>query len=107
MTRAMTPVRIALLAAAFAAALFLPVGDGVAGESDRAPSSSVAPVAPVVAACEEGECPSVVLCEPGSVWDARARTCRQVSFCPGDRKVQIPGGPCELYCRPGMEANPV
>ena len=99
----MAPVRIALLAAAFAAAMFLPVGDGVAGESDRAPSS---PVAPVVVACEEGECPSVVLCEPGSVWDARARTCRQVSFCPGDRKVQIPGGPCELYCRPGTEANP-
>ena len=105
-TRAMTPVRIALLAAALAAALFLPVGDGVAGESDRAPSSSVAPVAPVVAACEEGECPSVVLCEPGSEWDARAGTCRQVSFCPGDRKVQVPGGPCELYCRPGTEANP-
>ena len=100
---AMSPLRIALLAAALAAAMFLPVRDGVAGESDRA---LLPPVAPVFAACEEGECPSVVLCEPGSVWDARARTCRQVSFCPGDRKVQIPGGPCELYCRPGMEANP-
>ena len=92
--------RIALLVAALAAAMFLLVRDGVAAESDRAL------LPPVVAACEEGECPSVVLCEPGSVWDARARTCRQVSFCPGDRKVQIPGGPCELYCRPGMEANP-
>ena len=100
MTRAMTPVRIALLTAAFAAAMFLPVRDGLAGESDRAPPP------PVYATCPNGECPSVVLCEPGSVWDARARTCRQVSFCPGDRKVQIPGGPCELYCRPGMEANP-
>ena len=102
-TRAMAPLRIALLLAAFAAAMFLPVRDGAAAESDHALSP---PVAPVVAACEEGECPSVVLCEPGSVWDARARTCRQVSFCPGDRKVQIPGGPCELYCRPGTEVNP-
>ena len=99
----MTPLRIALLAAALAAAMFLPVRDGVAGESDRA---LLPPVAPIFVVCEEGECPPVVLCEPGSVWDARARTCRQVSFCPGDRKVQIPGGPCELYCRPGMEANP-
>ena len=95
--------RIALLVVALAVAMFLPVRDGVAGESDRA---LLPPVAPIVVACEEGECPSVALCEPGSVWDARARTCRQVSFCPGDRKVQIPGGPCELYCRPGTEANP-
>ena len=96
----MTPVRIALLAAALAAALFLPVRDGVAGESGRAPPP------PVYATCPNGECPPVVLCEPGSEWDARAGTCRQVSFCSGDRKVQIPGGPCELYCRPGMEVNP-
>ena len=100
MTRAPAPARMALLAAAFAAALFLPVGDGVAGESGRAPPP------PVYVTCPDGECPSVVLCAPGSVWDARARTCRQVSFCPGDRKVQIPGGPCELYCRPGTEVNP-
>ena len=97
---ATAPVRIALLLAVFAAALFPLVHDGVAGESDRAPPP------PVYVTCPDGECPAVVLCEPGSVWDARARTCRQVSFCPGDRKVQIPGGPCELYCRPGMEANP-
>ena len=99
-SRAMAPARIVLLAAAFAAALFPLVHDGVAGESERAPPP------PVYVTCPDGECPAVVLCEPGSEWDARARTCRQVSFCPGDRKVQIPGGPCELYCRPGMEANP-
>ena len=98
--RAMAPARIALLLAALAAALFLPVRDGLAGESDRAPPP------PVYAVCPDGECPPVALCEPGSAWDARARTCRQVSFCSGDRKVQIPGGPCELYCRPGMEVNP-
>ena len=97
---ATAPVRIALLLAAFAAALFPLVHDGVAGESERAPPP------PVYVTCPDGECPAVVLCEPGSEWDARARTCRQVSFCPGDRKVQIPGGPCELYCRPGTEANP-
>ena len=97
---ATAPVRIALLLAAFAAALFPLVHDGVAGESERASPP------PVYVTCPDGECPAVVLCEPGSVWDARARTCRQVSFCPGDRKVQIPGGPCELYCRPGTEANP-
>ena len=96
----MAPARIALPAAAFAAALFLPVGDGVAAESGRAPPP------PVYVTCPNGECPPVVLCEPGSVWDARARACRQVSFCPGDRKVQIPGGPCELYCRPGTEVHP-
>ena len=96
----MAPARIVLLAAAFAAALFPLVHNGVAGESERAPPP------PVYVTCPDGECPAVVLCEPGSEWDARARTCRQVSFCPGDRKVQIPGGPCELYCRPGMEANP-
>ena len=97
---AMAPVRIALLLAAFAAAMFLPVGDGVAAESGRARPP------PVYVTCENGECPPVFLCAPGSVWDARARTCRQVSFCPGDRQVQIPGGPCELYCRPGAEVNP-
>ena len=97
---ATAPIRIALLLAAFAAALFPLVHDGVAGESERAPPP------PVYVTCPDGECPAVVLCEPGSVWDARARTCRQISFCPGDRKVQIPGGPCELYCRPGTEANP-
>ena len=100
MTGAMAPVRIALSAAAFVVALFLPVGDGVAGESGRAPPP------PVYVTCPDGECPPVVLCAPGSEWDARARTCRQVSFCPGDRQVQIPGGPCELYCRPGTEVNP-
>ena len=97
----MAHVRIALFVAAFAAALFLPVQDGVASAGGRPPPP------PVYVTCPGGECPSIALCEPGSEWDARARTCRQVSFCPGDRKVQIPGGPCELYCRPGMEADPL
>ena len=61
---------------------------------------------PVHVTCDDGICPSVVLCGPWSVWDAQARECRQVSFCPGDRQVQIPGGPCELHCGPGMEVNP-
>ena len=55
---ATAPVRIALLLAVFAAALFPLVHDGVAGESERAPPP------PVYVTCPDGECPAVVLCEP-------------------------------------------
>ena len=92
--------RLALLAP-LAVFLILSVQDGEAAPYDdgfRPPAVAVH--------CENGECPSVVLCAPDSVWDAAQKACRKMSFCPGDRRVQTPGGSCELYCRPGTEVNP-
>ena len=85
----------------FAAFWILSVQDGEAASYDdgfRPPAIAVK--------CENSECPSVVLCAPDFVWDAAQKTCRKMSFCPGDRRVQTPGGPCELYCRLGTEVNP-
>ena len=103
-------IRAVLTLLAFAAVLLaIPADNALAHNDDQQDAVGKGDRArppPVYVTCDDGICPPVVLCGPWSVWDAQARECRQVSFCPGDRQVQIPGGPCELHCRPGTEVNP-